>query len=129
MTLLAQKSRSLNMIAAAHIVPLSWCFTFFWHYYFHGTGITWGYAVIDASVAIIFCNQAKTQVFALPLFYAQVAFVICYLLTTIFDIRDWWVMAISNRLFEAEILYIAACALFRIRSLQRQKKGAPAARP
>ncbi len=127
--LLAQKSRSRQLVAAAHIVTLAWCFTFFWHYLFHGSQITWGYAVIDASVAVLFWRQAQQSVFTLPLFYVHVACVFLYFATTALASADWWVMALTNRFFEVEVFYLIGCALFRMARRRSKEKGAPKARP
>lgn len=123
MTALALSSHSRAIAAAAHIVTLSWCFTFFWYRLYAGSGVTWGYAVIDAAVAAVFWRQARNNLFALPLFYVHLADVALYFLTTIFDVNEWWLFAVANRLFEMEIFYVAACAVFRIRKLKLKEKG------
>jgi len=129
MTALALTAHSRAIAAAAHIVTLSWCFAFFWYHLFAGTGVTWGYAVIDAAVAAVFWRQARKSLFALPLFYVHLADVALYFLTTVFDVKEWWLFAVANRLFEAEIFYVAACALFRIRKLKPKEKGRAAGAP
>jgi len=97
--------------------------TFFWRYHFAERNITWGYAVIDATVATVFWRQAQRAVVALPLFYVHIACVFLYFMTTVLQITHWWMMAIANRLFEFEILYVSGCALFRITKLKAIKKG------
>lgn len=113
------------MAAAALLLALAWCATFFWRYLFHGSSITWGYAVIDLALAAFFWREARAAIFALPLFYCHVTFVIVYFSTTIFKLTDWWALALANRLFELEIFYIIACAIYRIRSRAKKKKRAP----
>ncbi len=110
-------ARSREIVAAAHIVTLSWCFTFFWFHFFSGTGITWGYAVIDAAVAAVFWRQSRRSIFALPLFFNHALCVLLYLIATVLQLAEWWVFFVVNRLFELEIAYLIACSLFRIRRL------------
>lgn len=127
--MLCHIARSRQLVAAAYVVTLAWCLTFFWHDYFHGTRITWGYAVIDACAFCFFRRQARISTLATPLVYVHFACVVLYFFATTFNIADWWVMAIGNRLFETEILYLIGCALYRIIRLREKEKGAPAARP
>lgn len=129
MTALALKAHSRVMAAAAHIVTLSWCLTFFWYRLFAGSGVTWGYAVIDAAIAAVFWRQARKSFFALPLFYLHFADVALYFLTTVFDVKEWWLFAAANRLFELEIFYVAACATYRIRHFRPDEKGRAAGAP
>ena len=60
---------------------------------FAGSGVTWGYAVIDAAIAAVFWRQARKSFFALPLFYLHFADVALYFLTTVFDVKEWWLFA------------------------------------
>lgn len=108
---------------AAHIVALAWCFTFFSYYIFAGSDIIWGYAAVDAAAAAAFRRQSRRAIFALPLYYIHVSCLLLYFAATILDVGDWWVFVIANRLFEAEIAYVAGCSLFRIRKLRRNEKG------
>lgn len=125
----AQKSRSREIAAIAHVVALSWCATFVWHYFFYGTGETWGHAVIDGAMATYFWRLSKSRIFALPLFYIQICFVGVNLSTTLSQTDDWWFAFASNRLFEIELLYILGCSVFRIGRLRRTKRGALLERP
>lgn len=111
------------MAAAAHWVALSWCFATLWHFQFHGTQITWGYAVVDASAAAVFWRQARRTLVALPLYYVHVACVLLYFATTVFKVSDWWVIAVANRLFEFELLYLIGCALYRLRKTFSDKRS------
>jgi hypothetical protein len=126
---LCQRSRSQQLVAAAYVVALAWCFTFFWHYHFHGAGVTWGYAVVDASVAYVFWRRSTESAIAAPLFYVHYACVAVYFVTTLGDISDWWVFAILNRLFEAELFFLIWCATYRLARRRPNEKGAPTARP
>lgn len=110
------------------MLALGWCATFFWFYYFYGTGETWGYAVIDAATASYFWRRSRRMAFALPLFYAHVFFVGLNLLATIIGLADWWLAFLSNRLFEGEMIYIVGCSIYRSRML-RNKKGRPFGAP
>lgn len=110
-------------------MALGWCASFFWFYFFYGTGETWGYAVIDGTMASYFWRRSNRVLFALPLFYVHVCFVGANLVATLARTNDWWLAFVLNRLFEAELVYILGCSAYRMRKLRKKKKGAPLERP
>jgi hypothetical protein len=47
-----------------------------------------------------------------------------YLYTSLFSVTTWyWIAALVNRFFDLALLYVAACAFFRIRTLDRRKRA------
>jgi len=118
-----QNSRSREISAAAHVVALAWCASFFWFYFFYGSGETWGYAIIDGVIAWHFWRKSRHSLFALPLFYILFGFVFLNLASTLMNLSDWWLAFLFNRLFEIELLYIVSCSVYRMRKLRHIKKG------
>lgn len=71
-------------------------------------------------------RSAYIHIPILILLYCSLAL---HLLNAVFALDHWWSAFWMNRVFDLLLIYIASCAIYRIRRLRHKKKGAPLARP
>jgi nitrogen fixation/metabolism regulation signal transduction histidine kinase len=92
-------------------------------------GLTWGYTIASFVQAAIFWRMSAAAVAPIPLFLIASAAIVVNLLATVSSLNFWWSAFALNRLFDLMLLYVAACALYRIVRTRHKNKGAPLARP
>lgn len=93
------------------------------------SGQTWGYALIDAILAVWFWRlRRRSPLFAATLFLFCEFQVGLYLYTTLVATPYYWVAFITNRVFEISLLFVIGCSIYRIRALRRRRRDAPVAR-
>ncbi len=115
-------ARSSQLAAAAYLLAASWLVTVQIWIAADGLVAEVGYALIELVLAVIFLNMARRRWFPVPLFVLHAALLMYQLWTMLFPMDIFWVRLILNRTLEAEILYIALCAIFRIRTLRMTRK-------
>ena len=66
--------------------------------------------------------MSRRRWFPVPLFFIQAALVCYYCYVTVFGLHNWfWIAAFVNRLFDLELLYVAGCAIYRIRAMKGRR--------
>lgn len=125
MIALAHLSRSRLILAAALALALDWFFSMGWWWTTAADGQVWGIAVKDAFLAAFFWMLARRRWFPVPLFYAHAILLLYYVVVSAFGFKIWfWISASVNRLFDLELLYVAGCAVHRIRAMRRREERA-----
>lgn len=84
-----------------------------------------GFAVIDFAMAAAFFFMSRGRWFPVPLFYLHGVLIAYGVYSLIIGSGPVWVAAFVNRTFELELVYVLACALFRISKFSENEKGAP----
>ena len=120
-------SRSDQIILAARYIVAGWFAAVAWYWLATPFGWSWGYAAIDFALAVVFWRMSKRRWFPVPLFFLHAFELVYFLLATISEIEFWWLMLISNRIFELSVIYVWVCAVVRIalrrrRSLARHRR-------
>jgi hypothetical protein len=112
------------MIAAAGTaIALSWGFSVAWYFTGARHGLVWSYAIVDGALAAFFWLQSRGRWFPVPLFFIHAALVVYYVYVAAFGLDSWfWIAAFVNRLFDLALIYIGACALYRIRATRRARR-------
>ncbi|WP_428410486.1 hypothetical protein [Hyphococcus sp.] len=115
----ALHSRSSQVAAAARIVFVNWLAGLQLWLILEGASLTFGYIVVDAVTAVLFFRMSRERWFPAPLCFMHGVLVI-YHFGTLFNTGGlFWEKFILNRAFDVELLYITACALFRIAIINR----------
>lgn len=111
------------MLAAASALVLGWGLSNFAYFTVVQSGFIWGNVAVDGALAVYFWTLSRNRWFPVPLFYVQVVTLCYYLYVAVLNLNTWfWIAAFINRLFDLELLYVAACAIYRIRALKRPRK-------
>ncbi len=114
MLMAAFHSRSSQIAAAARIVFVNWLAGLQLWLVLGGAALTFGYIAVDAVTAVLFFRMSRGKWFPAPLCFMHGVLVI-YHLGTLFNTGGlFWEKFLLNRAFDMELLYITACALFRI---------------
>ncbi|MEL6212029.1 MAG: hypothetical protein AAFY22_06830 [Pseudomonadota bacterium] len=106
------KSRSQQLVAAVRLLGVGWLASHVWYWFFDGADRSWGYAVINAVLAICFWNMARRRWFPAPLFVLHALLVIVQALTALAFLNSFWFSLLANRIFELALVYIVFCAGF-----------------
>ncbi len=85
----------------------------------------YGFAFIDLALAFIFYSMSRGKWFPVPLFFLHAALIAYHVYALLVGSSIGWIGAFLNRAFEMALLYVMACALWRIRSGARKRKGEP----
>lgn len=112
------------MWRAGLVLAAGWVATLVWYFAIAGSGMTWGYAVINLAQAVFFWRQSRERLFPKPLFVLTGLSLALLFLTTVAQLKFWWVAFTLNRLFEAALLYVMGCAIYRIWRRRHDAKGA-----
>lgn len=106
-------------------MALHWIVSLYWWWTGAAHSHVWGVAINDAALAVFFWHLSRNRWFPTPLFFIEVILLVYYACVAIFGVKTWfWISASINRLFDLELLYLAGCALYRIRALRRQRERA-----
>lgn len=125
MIALAWSARSKLILAAALALGLNWLISLYWWWTGAAHGHVWGLAINDAVLAAFFWRLSRRKWFPVPLFFIEAVLLCYYGYVAIFGVKTWfWISAFINRLFDLELIYVAACALYRIRALRRARERA-----
>jgi len=69
-------------------------------------------------LAVAFFQMSRKRWFPVPLFFAHAALVLYHLSIALMSPSPYWVQALLNRSFEMTMIYIIACAAYRIMRLR-----------
>jgi len=98
-------------------LAIGWGFSFQLWIYLDTPARSLGYAALDLALTAIFFQMARRRVFPAPLYVLHAVLVFYHLYTATFEADYYWVQVMLNRSFELELVYIIACAGYRIRIL------------
>ncbi len=84
-----------------------------------GAVLALSFALVDGATALALYLMSARRWFPAPLVFLHGFLALYHLYTVFIGPEDYWVVAMLNRLFEAEILYIAGCGLYRIAMIRR----------
>lgn len=129
MQFLCAVSRSSSLSAAAFVIGVCWLLAISVYFLQVDDGASWGYALISLAKCLYFYRMSRTRLFAAPIFALSSLGLIAQFLFTLAMINYWWSAFFLNRLFDVVLIYVAGCAMFRIRKDLQRQKGAPTARP
>ncbi len=119
--MIALKSQSPQIAAAARIAFINWAASLQFWLVLEGAHLTFSYILIDLATVAVFFRMARMRWFPVPLCFLHGVLVI-YHVGTLFNTGGlFWEKFVLNRAFDLELAYIAACALFRIASMARVK--------
>jgi len=114
-------ARSSQLAMAARLMALNWGFSLQLWLVLDGAALTLAFAVIDLLLAIAFFQMSRRRWFPAPLFFLHAILVVYHLYTALIGPGAYWAQVFLNRVFELEILYIAACAVYRIMLMRNRQ--------
>ncbi len=88
-----------------------------------GSSLALSFVAVDTATALALYRMAERRWFPVPLVFLHGFLAVYHLYTAFTGPDSYWVVVALNRLFEAEILYVAGCGLFRILALRRGRAG------
>lgn len=113
-------SRSPQIAAASRLVSLNWAFTLQLWMAAEGPALALSFAGVDAATALALYRMSQRRWFPAPLVFLHGLLALYHLYTAFIGPESYWVVAALNRIFEAEIFYVAGCGLYRIAALRRR---------
>lgn len=94
-----------------------WVVTTNFYLFFSGITVTASYFFIEVAMVLALYAQGAGRFFTIPLLIFHTSFALYYLYAYYYNV-DWaWAQGSINRAFDLELVYIAGCALYRIRRL------------
>ena len=85
-----------------------------------GPALALSFAGVDAATAFALYRMSQRRWFPAPLVFLHGALALYHLYTAFIGPESYWVVVALNRIFEAEIFYVAGCGLYRIGALRRR---------
>ncbi|HXI85832.1 MAG TPA: hypothetical protein VNH64_00125 [Parvularculaceae bacterium] len=122
---LADRARSLLINAAAQILSASWIASVAIWRWVPDERRGLAFAGIDLSLTIAFFLMSRDRWFPVPLFFLEALLVIQDVIGAAAGGKIFWLAIVLNRVFEIELFYVGACAVYRIGKLARKQKDAP----
>ncbi len=119
MLMAALHSRSEQLSAAARIIFVNWAAALQLWLVLGGAALTVGYIVIDAITMALFFRMSRGRWFPAPLCFMHGVLVIYHIGTLLNTGGLFWEKFVLNRLFDIELVYVTACALYRIVAVNR----------
>lgn len=107
-------ARSLQLAAAARLMAISWAYSLQLWMIVDGPARMFAYGAVDALLAAAFYHMSRKRWFPVPLFFLHAALAIYDLYAVLAGPSVFWVQMFLNRTFEMELIYIIACAVYRI---------------
>ncbi|WP_425409942.1 hypothetical protein [Hyphococcus sp.] len=95
-------------------MTISWLFSLQLWMVLDGVALNAAYALVDVMLAVAFYRMAEAKWFPAPLAILHCGLVGYHLYAGFIETEIFWMAIIVNRFFEACIIYIIICALFRI---------------
>ncbi|MCK5750353.1 MAG: hypothetical protein KAH44_29315, partial [Oricola sp.] len=94
-------------------MSLNWAFTLQLWMVADGAVLALSFAGVDAATALALYLMSAGRWFPAPLALLHGALALYHLCTVFIGPERYWVVLLLNRLFEAEILYVAGCGVYR----------------
>ncbi len=116
-------ANSKSIRTAASLIGVGWAFGLFAFFYLDVSGYFLVAVMYDTILAYHFWRMAKVELFAAPLCLILLFEITFITFTQAVGLSSFSTMFVLNRLFEATLLYLIGCSLFRIHVLRLQKKS------
>lgn len=123
MLVIAYRSRSSQLAAAARLLSLSWAFSIQLWIVMDGPERSVAFGLVDFLLACAFFQMSRRRWFPVPLFFLHAALVIYHLYAALVDSSIWWIALFLNRAFELAVGYVIACSAYRV-YIQQTKNAA-----
>lgn len=117
--IIASKSRSPQIAAAARLLTISWAFSIQLWLLLDGVLRSYAFCTLDLVLAAAFFQLSRGKWFPVPLFFLHLALAFYHLYAALAGASIVWIAVYANRAFEAALLYVFACAIFRISTLRK----------
>lgn len=114
MLVIAYRSRSPQIAAAARLLAISWAASLQIWMLLGPLDRNIAFAALDAALAWAFFRMSRGRWFPAPLFSMHAGLIVYNLYTTLIDSSIVWIATFLNRAFELALLYVIACAAYRI---------------
>lgn len=120
----AAQSKSIR--AAAWLIAGAWLASILAFFAWRLPGYYGVELLLKAMLAWRFWRMAQREIFPAALFIVTIAESVFLLLTLAAGVSNYAILFVANRFFEASLLYLIGCALFRIHVRREQaRKPAP----
>jgi len=120
---LSYLANSRSIRTAASLIGIVWALGLFAFFYLNITSYFLVAVMLDTILAYHFWRMAKVELFAAPLYLILLFEITFIAFTQAVGLSSFSTMFALNRLFEATLLYLIGCSLFRIHVLRLQKKS------
>jgi hypothetical protein len=118
MLIIAYRSRSQQIAAAARLLALGWAFSVQLWIGMSGEAQNIAFVFLDIMLACAFLEMSRGNWFPIPLFILHALLVLHNLCTTFLNLNFVLFAIFVNRAFELAIVYVIVCAAYRIRVLR-----------
>ena len=108
---------------AASLIAVAWAFGLFAYLYLAGPGYFLVAVMLDTILVFQFWRMGRVSIFPVPLFYLlmfEMAFIV---LSQSVGMTTFATMFVLNRVFEAMLVYLIGCSLFRMYITRLQRKS------
>ena len=122
MLVAALHARSEQVTLAARLIFVNWALSLQFWLVLHGNALTFSYIALDAITAFVFFRMSRGRWFPAPLCFMHGVLVIYHLGTLLNTGGLFWEKFVLNRMFDVELVYATACALFRILALNHRNR-------
>lgn len=114
MLAIAYKSRSPQLAAAARLLALNWAASLQFWIALYGFERNFAYFLFELALACAFYRMSRGRWFPVPLFFLHATLAPYHLYAGLTESDIFWMAVFLNRAFEAEILYVIICSVYRI---------------
>ena len=121
---LSYLAHSKAIRTAASLIAIAWAFGLFAYLYLAGPGYFLVAVMLDTVLLFQFWRMGRVSIFPVPLFYLlmfEIAFIV---LSQSVGMTNFATMFVLNRVFEAMLVYLIGCSLFRMHVTRLQEKSA-----
>jgi hypothetical protein len=116
---LAWLARSRIILRSALLLFVGWLVFLAEWYFTRGDVRLVLYALTDAALAGAFFYMSKGRWFPVPLFFLYATQIPYHAYAAFIGSPPFWVALLLNRFFEAALLYVMGCSVYRISRLRR----------
>ena len=108
---------------AANLIAIAWGFGLFAYLYLAGPGYFLVAVMLDTILAFHFWRMGRISLFPVPLFYLLIIEIAFIVLSQSAGLSHFATIFVLNRIFEAMLLYLIGCSLFRMHVTRLQKRS------
>jgi len=121
MTALAFLARSRSIQTAALIVASVWFISILSYLYIGGPQYYAMTLLLDAALAYQFWRMARREIFPAVLCVITLVEIVFLVVAAAVSLKEFWIIFVLNRIFEAMLAYIIGCSIYRIRKLKTRQ--------
>lgn len=120
---LSYLANSRSIRTAASLIGIAWAFGLFAFFYLNPPSYFLVAVMLDTILAYHFWRMAKVEIFPAPLCIILMVEITFITFSQAAGLSHYATMFILNRIFEATLLYLIGCSVFRIRLLRHQRNS------